>query len=45
MISQGINISDLRPEVRSLVYSNPAKYNPNNNEKIDDGAELSLLLS
>lgn len=40
-----IQITNLRPEVQTLVNSNPEKYDPNANGKIDDGVELSQLLS
>lgn len=40
-----IQITNLRPEVQTLVNSNPEKYDPNENGKIDDGVELSQLLS
>ncbi len=38
-------ITKFRPEVQTLINSNPAKYDPNGNGVIDDGAELGLLLS
>ncbi len=40
-----INITNLRPEIQTLVNSDPNKYDPNANGKIDDGVELSQLLS
>ncbi len=40
-----IKITSLRPEIQTLVNSNPNKYDPNSNFKIDDGVELSQLLS
>lgn len=40
-----IKITDLRAEVQTLVNSNPNKYDPNANGSIDDGVELSQLLS
>lgn len=40
-----IQISDLRQEIQTLVRSNPMKYDPNGNGIIDDGEEISLLLS
>ena len=45
MAEQGIKITDLRPEVQTLVNSDPKKYDSNANGKIDDGVELSQLLS
>lgn len=45
MTQNGIKITDLRAEVQTLVNSDPTKYNPNKNNTIDDGDELSLLLS
>ena len=45
MTQNGIKITDLRAEIQTLVNSDPTKYNPNRNGKIDDGDELSLLLS
>lgn len=45
MAGQGIKITDLRPEVQTLVNSDPKKYDSNANGKIDDGVELSQLLS
>jgi hypothetical protein len=44
-MTQGINITSLRPEIQTLVNSDPTKYDPNGNGYIDDGEELSLLLS
>lgn len=40
-----INITNLRPEIQTLVNSDPNKYDQNSNAKIDDGVELSQLLS
>lgn len=40
-----IKITSHRPEIQTLVNSNPNKYDPNSNFKIDDGVELSQLLS
>ena len=40
-----IKHAELRPEVLTLVRSNLAKYDPNNNGVVDDGDELSQLLS
>lgn len=40
-----INITNLRPEIQTLVNSDPNKYDPNANGKIDNGVELSQLLS
>ena len=45
MAQDGIKITDLRPEVQTLVNSDPTKYDPNKNGQIDDGDELSQLLS
>ena len=45
MSQQGIKITDLRPEIQTLVNSDPTKYDPNKNRMIDDGDELSQLLS
>ena len=45
MTQQGIKITDLRPEIQTLVNSDPTKYDPNRNRMIDDGDELSQLLS
>ena len=45
MAQQGIKITDLRPEIQTLVNSDPTKYDPNKNGVIDDGDELSQLLS
>ena len=45
MAEQGIKIVNLRPEIQTLVNSDPMKYDPNANGKIDDGVELSQLLS
>ena len=45
MTGQGIKITDLRPEIITLVNSNPEKYDVNGNGKIDEGDELSQLLS
>ena len=45
MTQNGIKITDLRAEVQTLVNSDPTKYDPNKNGKIDDGDELSQLLS
>ena len=41
----GIEIANLRTEIQTLVNSAPAKYDPNANGIIDEGEELSLLLS
>lgn len=41
----GIPITSLLPEIQTLVNSDPAKYDPNGNYEIDDGEELSTLLS
>lgn len=41
----GTEITKLRVEVQTLVNSEPTKYDPNANGIIDDGDELSLLLS
>lgn len=41
----GIEITSLRPEIQTLVNSDPKKYDPNANGQIDDGVELSQLLS
>ena len=40
-----IAISELRPEIRTLVEYKSEEYNPNGNKYIDDGEELSRLLS
>ena len=45
MTQQGIKITDLRAEVQTLVNSDPTKYDPNKNGKIEEGDELSQLLS
>ena len=45
MTQNGIKITDLRAEVQTLVNSDPTKYDPNKNGKIDEGDELSQLLS
>ena len=45
MTQNGIKITDLRAEVQTLVNSDPTKYDPNKNGKIEDGDELSQLLS
>ena len=44
-MTDGIMITDLRPEIQTLVNSNPKKYDRNRNRIIDEGYELSLLLS
>lgn len=41
----GTEIAKLLPEVQLRVNSNPDKYDPNGNGQIDDGEELSTLLS
>ena len=40
-----IPIKDLLPEIQLRVNSAPDRYNPNRNNYIDDGEELSTLLS
>ena len=45
MTQNGIKITDLRAEVQTLVNSDPTKYDPNKNGRIDEGDELSQLLS
>lgn len=37
-------ITKFRPEVQTLINSNPAKYDPNGNGVIDEGPEIGLLL-
>ena len=44
-MANGIVITDLRHEIQTLVNSNTSKYDPNANGIIDEGDELSLLLS
>ena len=41
----GIPITQLLPEIQLTVNSDPTKYDPNGNGQIDDGSELSTLLS
>jgi len=45
MTQQGIKITNLRAEVQTLVNSDPTKYDPNKNGIIEEGDELSQLLS
>jgi hypothetical protein len=45
MTEEGIAITRFIPEVQTLVNSDPTKYDPNGNGYIDDGDELSQLLS